>query len=75
MHRADAVGVVRRHLAVQSRGRLRFDFQTHDDVDKATSLGATVIAGKTDGPAGTVVTTADPGGALVALWTPFAGKT
>jgi predicted enzyme related to lactoylglutathione lyase len=75
MHTADAVGVVRRHLAVQSRGRLRFDFQTHDDVDKATSLGATVIAGKTDGPAGTAVTTADPGGALVALWTQFAGKT
>jgi hypothetical protein len=85
MHTADAVGVVRRHLAVQSRGRLRFDFRTHDDVDKATSLGATVIAGKTDGPAGTAVTTdgpagtavttADPGGALVALWTPFAGKT
>jgi predicted enzyme related to lactoylglutathione lyase len=58
---------------VQRRGRLRFDFRTHDDVDKATSLGATVIAGKTDGPAGTAVTTADPGGALVALWT--SGKT
>jgi uncharacterized protein len=44
-------------------------------VDKATALGATVVAGKTDGPAGTAVTIADPGGALVALWTPFPGKT
>jgi predicted enzyme related to lactoylglutathione lyase len=40
-------------------------------VDKATSLGATVVAGKSDGPAGTAVTIADPGGAVVALWTPF----
>jgi uncharacterized protein len=40
-------------------------------VDRATSLGATVVAGKTDGPAGTAVTIADPGGSLVALWTPF----
>ena len=40
-------------------------------IDKATSLGATVVAGKTDGPAGTAVTITDPGGALVALWTPF----
>jgi predicted enzyme related to lactoylglutathione lyase len=40
-------------------------------VDKATSLGATVVAGKADGPAGTAVVVADPGGALVALWTPF----
>jgi uncharacterized protein len=44
-------------------------------VDKATSLGATVVAGKTDGPAGTAVTIADPGGALVALWTPFPDQT
>jgi hypothetical protein len=44
-------------------------------VDKATSLGATVIAGKTNRPAGTAVTIADPGGAVVALWRPFAGKT
>ena len=44
-------------------------------VDKATSLGATIVAGKTDGPAGTAVTIADPGGALVALWTPFPDKT
>jgi len=46
-----------------------------DDLDavvgKAVSLGATVVAGKADGPAGTAVTIADPGGALVALWTPF----
>ena len=40
-------------------------------VDKATALGATVVAGKADGPAGTAVTIADPGGALVALWTPY----
>jgi uncharacterized protein len=44
-------------------------------VDKATSLGATVVAGKADGPAGTAVTIADPGGALVALWTPFPENT
>ena len=44
-------------------------------VDKATSLGATVVAGKADGPAGTAVTIADPGGAVVALWTPFPDKT
>lgn len=44
-------------------------------VDKATSLGATVVAGKTDGPGGTAVTIADPGGALVALWVPFPDKT
>lgn len=40
-------------------------------VDKAVSLGAAVVADKADGPAGTAVTIADPGGALVALWTPF----
>jgi uncharacterized protein len=39
-------------------------------VEKAASLGATVVAGKSEGPAGTAVTIADPGGALVALWTP-----
>ena len=44
-------------------------------VDKATSLGATVVAGATDGPAGTAVTIADPGGAIVALWTPFPEST
>jgi uncharacterized protein len=44
-------------------------------VDKAISLGATVVAGRTDGPAGTAVTIADPCGALVALWIPFPDKT
>jgi predicted enzyme related to lactoylglutathione lyase len=44
-------------------------------VDKAISHGATVVADKADGPAGTAVTIADPGGALVALWTPFPDKT
>ena len=43
-------------------------------VDKATSLGATVVAGKAEGPAGTAVTIADPAGAVVALWTPFPDK-
>ena len=33
--------------------------------------GASVVLDKTDGPAGTAVTIADPGGALVALWVPF----
>jgi uncharacterized protein len=33
----------------------------------ATSLGGTVVAGATDGPAGTAVRIADPAGALVAL--------
>jgi predicted enzyme related to lactoylglutathione lyase len=46
-----------------------------DDLDAAvataTSLGATVVAGKAEGPAGTAVTLADPAGALVALWVPF----
>lgn len=47
-----------------------------DDLDAATkqaaALGATVVQGKTEGPAGTAVTIADPGGALVALWVPRA---
>lgn len=47
-----------------------------DDLDaarrKATSLGATVVQDRTEGPAGTAVTIADPGGALVALWVPRA---
>ena len=34
-------------------------------VDKATSLGATVVAGKAEGPAGTAVTIADPAGAVL----------
>lgn len=44
-------------------------------VDKAISLGATVVADKADGPAGTAVTIADPGGALLALWTSFPDTT
>lgn len=48
-----------------------------DDLDAATakalSLGATVVAERTEGPAGTAVTIADPGGALIALWVPRAG--
>jgi hypothetical protein len=47
-----------------------------DDLDEATtsatSLGGTVVAEATDGPAGTAVLVADPAGALVALWVPFA---
>jgi len=42
--------------------------------DKATALGATVVQGKTDGPAGTAVTIADPGGAIIALWVPSASQ-
>lgn len=45
-----------------------------DDLDaateKATSLGATIVQDKSEGPAGTAVTIADPGGALVVLWVP-----
>lgn len=40
---------------------------------KAVELGATVVQDKATGPAGTAVTVADPGGALVALFTPAAG--
>jgi predicted enzyme related to lactoylglutathione lyase len=47
-----------------------------DDLEQATasatSLGGTVVAGATDGAAGTAVLIADPAGALVALWVPFA---
>jgi len=39
---------------------------------KATHLGATVVRGRTEGPAGAAVTIADPGGARVALWVPRA---
>ncbi|MEW5989968.1 MAG: VOC family protein [Chloroflexota bacterium] len=46
-----------------------------DDLDaavaRAIGLGGSVVQDKTDGPAGTAVTMADPGGALVALWVPF----
>lgn len=45
-----------------------------DDLDAATAkglaLGATVVQEKSEGPAGTAVTVADPAGALVALWVP-----
>lgn len=44
-------------------------------VEQATSLGASVVVGKSDGPAGTSVTISDPGGAILALWTPFPDKT
>jgi hypothetical protein len=38
MHTADAVGWYAAHLAVQSRGRLRFDFRTHDDAPNTELL-------------------------------------
>ena len=45
-----------------------------DDLDAATAkakqLGATIVVDRSEGPAGTSVTVADPGGALVALWVP-----
>jgi hypothetical protein len=51
-------------------------YVTVDDLAEATrravSLGATVITEATDGPAGTSVTIADPGGAHLALFKPFA---
>lgn len=46
-----------------------------DDLDQATkqavALGATVLAEASDGPAGTSVRIADPGGAQLALFKPF----
>lgn len=49
-----------------------------EDLDEAAkraiSLGATVIAGPADGPAGASVTIADPGGARFALFKPHAGQ-
>jgi uncharacterized protein len=41
---------------------------------RAVSLGATVIAGPAEGPAGAAVTIADPGGARLALLKPNAGQ-
>jgi uncharacterized protein len=45
-----------------------------DDLDQAAkhavSLGATIVRDATDGPAGTSVTIADPGGAQLALFKP-----
>jgi hypothetical protein len=43
-----------------------------DATKRAVSLGATVVADATEGPAGTSVTIADPAGAQVALFTPRA---
>jgi len=42
-------------------------------VARAGELGGSIVQDKTVGPAGTSVTVADPGGALVALFTPAAG--
>jgi len=42
-------------------------------VSKAVDLDGTVIRDKVTGPAGTSVIVADPGGALIALFTPAAG--
>jgi predicted enzyme related to lactoylglutathione lyase len=48
-----------------------------DDLDsatkQATALGGTVVRPRTTGPAGSSVLVADPGGAVVALFTPAAG--
>jgi len=48
-----------------------------DDLDaaakQAVALGGSVVQEKTAGPAGTSVTVTDPGGALIALFTPAAG--
>ena len=45
-----------------------------DDLDgateKAAALGATIVQERSEGPAGTAVTIADPAGALLALWVP-----
>ena len=45
-----------------------------DAAKRAVSLGATVITGPADGPAGTSVTIADPGGARLALFKPHASR-
>jgi predicted enzyme related to lactoylglutathione lyase len=42
-------------------------------VSQAVELGGTVIRDKVTGPAGNSVIVADPGGALIALFTPAAG--
>lgn len=42
-------------------------------VSQAADLGGTVIRDKVTGPAGSSVIVADPGGALIALFTPAAG--
>ena len=66
------------HLRQSDRSGVTLYVQVRDlraSLDTATSLGATVVADRSDGPAGTAVTIADPGGALVALWTPFPDTT
>jgi predicted enzyme related to lactoylglutathione lyase len=45
-----------------------------DAVRRAASLGATVIDGPANGPAGTSVTIADPGGARLALFRPHGSE-
>jgi hypothetical protein len=40
---------------------------------RAVALGASIVQDRTEGPAGAAVTLADPGGALLALFTPSAG--
>ena len=42
-------------------------------VKQALALGGTVVKDRTTGPAGTSVTVTDPGGALIALFSPAAG--
>jgi predicted enzyme related to lactoylglutathione lyase len=41
-------------------------------VETAVAAGGTVVLPRTAGPAGHAVTLADPAGALIALWVPFA---
>ena len=56
-HTADAVGWYAAHLAAQSRGRLRFDFRTHDDasntelLDVLDAAAATLAASNKGRPA------------------------
>jgi predicted enzyme related to lactoylglutathione lyase len=45
-----------------------------ESAKRAVSLGATVLAGPADGPAGTALTLADPGGAQIALFKPHASQ-
>jgi predicted enzyme related to lactoylglutathione lyase len=41
--------------------------------ERALALGGSVVREKTTGPAGAAVLVADPGGAIIALFTPSAG--
>jgi predicted enzyme related to lactoylglutathione lyase len=65
-------GVVAAALGEQGRW---LPYVVVDDLDRATEqavkLGATVVGEASDGPAGTAVTIADPGGAYLALFKPF----